>query len=116
MQKKSIKSNQSHIRSGVDIDKFEIILNDLKKEILSTFNDSVINNFGSFSSVLDINKLGYNDPLLLSSTDGVGTKLKLAIETQNFDNIGIDLVAMCVNDILAQGGLPHFLDYIAVEN
>ena len=116
MKKKKNKSKSiTYKESGVDIDKFEIILNDLKKEILSTFNDSVINNFGSFSSVLDINKLGYNDPLLLSSTDGVGTKLKLAIETQNFDNIGIDLVAMCVNDILAQGGLPHFfLDYIAV--
>ncbi len=101
--------------SGVDIDKFDIILKDLKKEILSTFNDAVVDNFGSFSSILDINKLGYNDPLLLSTTDGVGTKLKLAIEAQNFDNIGIDLVAMCVNDILAQGGLPHFfLDYIAV--
>ena len=102
-------------KSGVDVDKFEIILSDLKKDILSTFNDAVIDNFGGFSSVLDINKLEYNDPLLLSATDGVGTKLKLAIEAQNFDNIGIDLVAMCVNDILAQGGLPHFfLDYIAV--
>ena len=105
----------SYKESGVDIDKFEIILNDLKKEILSTFNDAVIDNFGSFSSILDINKLGYKDPLLLTATDGVGTKLKLAIEAQNFDNIGIDLVAMCVNDILAQGGMPHFfLDYIAV--
>ena len=115
--KKKINERKSitYKESGVDIDKFEIILKDLKKEILSTFNDAVIDNFGSFSSVLDINKLGYNDPLLLSATDGVGTKLKLAIETQNFNNIGIDLVAMCVNDILAQGGLPHFfLDYIAV--
>ena len=115
--KKKINKRKSitYKESGVDIDKFEIILKDLKKEILSTFNDAVIDNFGSFSSVLDINKLGYNDPLLLSATDGVGTKLKLAIETQNFNNIGIDLVAMCVNDILAQGGLPHFfLDYIAV--
>ena len=57
----------------------------LKKDILSTFNDAVIDNFGGFSSVLDINKLEYNDPLLLSATDGVGTKLKLAIEAQNFD-------------------------------
>ena len=115
--KKKINKRKSitYKDSGVDIDKFEIILKDLKKEILSTFNDAVIDNFGSFSSVLDINKLGYNDPLLLSATDGVGTKLKLAIETQKFNNIGIDLVAMCVNDILAQGGLPHFfLDYIAV--
>ena len=115
--KKKINKHKSitYKDSGVDIDKFEIILKGLKKEILSTFNDAVIDNFGSFSSVLDINKLGYNDPLLLSATDGVGTKLKLAIETQNFNNIGIDLVAMCVNDILAQGGLPHFfLDYIAV--
>ena len=113
--KKKNSTSITYKESGVDIDKFEIILNDLKKDILSTFNDAVIDNFGSFSSVLDINKLGYTDPLLLSSTDGVGTKLKLATETQNFDNIGIDLVAMCVNDILAQGGLPHFfLDYIAV--
>ena len=116
MKKKNNKIKSiTYKESGVDIEKFDIILKDLKKEILSTFNDAVIDNFGSFSSILDINKLGYNNPLLLSSTDGVGTKLKLAIETQNFDNIGIDLVAMCVNDILAQGGLPHFfLDYLAV--
>ena len=116
MIKRNNKSKSiTYKESGVDIDKFEKILHDLKNEIISTFNDGVIDNFGSFSSILDINKLGYNNPLLLSSTDGVGTKLKLAIETQNFDNIGIDLVAMCVNDILAQGGLPHFfLDYLAV--
>ena len=71
--KKNKSKSITYKESGVDIDKFEIILNDLKKEILSTFNDAVIDNFGSFSSVLDINKLGYNDPLLLSSTDGVGT-------------------------------------------
>ena len=116
MKKKFIKSNSiSYKKAGVDIEKSEKILNDLKQEILSTFNDAVIDNFGGFSSVLDINKLNYNDPLLLSATDGVGTKLKLAIEVQNFDYIGIDLVAMCVNDILTHGGLPHFfLDYIAV--
>ena len=109
MKKKNNKSKSiTYKESGVDIDKFEIILNDLKKEILSTFNDAVIDNFGSFSSVLDINKLGYNDPLLLSATDGVGTKLKLAIEAQNFDNIGIDLVAMCVNDILGTRRIASF--------
>ena len=101
--------------SGVDIYKSEKILKDLKIDILKTFDKSVLNNYGGFSSVLDIKKLGYQDPLLLASTDGVGTKLKVAIEANNLDFIGIDLVAMCVNDILAQGGLPHyFLDYIAV--
>ena len=116
MKNKEIKNKSiTYKNSGVDIDKFGIIIKDLKKEIMSTFNEAVIDNFGSFSSVLDIKKLGYSDPLLLSSTDGVGTKLKLALEAKNLDNIGIDLVAMCVNDILAQGGLPHFfLDYIAV--
>ena len=63
MGKKINKSKSiSYKKAGVDIDKFEIILNDLKTEILSTFNDAVVDNFGSFSSVLDINKLGYNDP------------------------------------------------------
>lgn len=114
-KKENIFKSVTYKSSGVDIDKFEIIFKDLKKEILGTFNEAVINNYGGFSSVLDIKKLGYKDPLILSSADGVGTKLRLAIEVNKLDNIGIDVVAMCVNDILAQGGLPHFfLDYIAV--
>ena len=64
--KKRIKKSKSitYKESGVDIDKFQIILNDLKQEIISTFNDAVIDNFGSFSSVLDINRLGYNDTVI----------------------------------------------------
>ena len=116
MKKVFLKKNMlTYKDSGVDIYKSEKILKDLKIDILKTFDKSVLNNYGGFSSVLDIKKLGYQDPLLLASTDGVGTKLKVAIEANNLDFIGIDLVAMCVNDILAQGGLPHyFLDYIAV--
>ncbi len=111
----SKKNKLTYKDAGVDIHKSEKILNDLKPNIIKTFDKSVINNYGGFSSILDIKKLGYKDPLLLASTDGVGTKLKIAIEANNLEFIGIDLVAMCVNDILAQGGIPHyFLDYIAI--
>ncbi len=100
--------------SGVDIKKADKLISDLTPLITSTHNNSVLKNIGGFSSIFDIKKLGYADPLILSTTDGVGTKLQLAIKTKNFFNIGIDLVAMCVNDIIAQGGTPHFfMDYIA---
>ena len=68
----------------------------------------VIHNPGGFASIFDLGKLKYKDPILLSSTDGVGTKLKIAVDAKNLKYLGFDLVAMCVNDILANGGEPLF--------
>ena len=74
----------------------------------------IIKNPGGFASLFDLKKLKYKDPILLSSSDGVGTKLKLAIELNRLDFLGFDLVAVCVNDLLSNGGEPiFFLDYIA---
>ena len=73
----------------------------------------IIKNPGGFASLFDLKKLKYKDPILLSSSDGVGTKLKLAIELNRLDFLGFDLVAMCVNDLLSNGGTNFFLDYIA---
>ncbi len=84
----------------------------LEKITSSNYRQEIIKNPGGFCSLFDIKKLKYKDPILLSSTDGVGTKLKLALEFNKLDYLGIDLVAMCVNDILANGGEPiFFLDY-----
>lgn len=112
MQKKN--SSTTYKKSGVDIKKADKLISDLTPLIRSTHNSSILKNIGGFSSIFDFKKLGYLDPLIMCTTDGVGTKLQLAIKTKNFFNIGIDLVAMCVNDIIAQGGTSHFfMDYIA---
>ena len=101
--------------SGVDIDKGNQIVNDIKELSKKTSRSGQVNKLGDFASVFDLKNAGYIDPLIVTSTDGVGTKLLIASELQKYDSIGIDLVAMCVNDLIVQGAEPLvFLDYIAI--
>jgi phosphoribosylformylglycinamidine cyclo-ligase len=99
--------------AGVDIKKADDVLNRIKHNICSTFNPFVLNSIGGFAAATEIPK-GYKNPIMVSSTDGVGTKLKIAFNANKHDTVGIDLVAMSVNDILTMGAKPYFfLDYFA---
>jgi phosphoribosylformylglycinamidine cyclo-ligase len=99
--------------AGVDIKKADDVLNRIKHNISSTFNPFVLNTIGGFAAATEIPK-GYVNPVMVSSTDGVGTKLKIAFNANKHDTVGIDLVAMSVNDILTMGAKPFFfLDYFA---
>ena len=90
------------------------MVNKIENLTSDNLRDEIIKNKGGFCSLLDLKKLKYKDPILLSSTDGVGTKLNVAIGINQLQYLGFDLVAMCVNDILASGGEPlFFLDYIS---
>ncbi|WP_193063874.1 phosphoribosylformylglycinamidine cyclo-ligase [Oceanobacillus oncorhynchi] len=101
-------------QAGVDVEKGYEAVERMKKHIQKTHRKEVLGSLGSFAGAFDLSSFSYQEPVLLSGTDGVGTKLKLAIELDKHDTVGIDLVAMCVNDIVAQGGDPlFFLDYIA---
>jgi phosphoribosylformylglycinamidine cyclo-ligase len=99
--------------SGVDIKKADNVLNRIKGKIHATYNTCVMNSIGGFASLTEVPR-EYNDPVMVSSTDGVGTKLKIAFVAGEHSTVGIDLVAMCANDILTLGAKPFFfLDYFA---
>jgi len=104
----------SYKDAGVDIDAGNKAVELMKKEVESTFTSGVLNNPGGFGGLFKPELQTFREPVLVSGTDGVGTKLKLAFELDIHDTIGIDLVAMSVNDILVQGAKPlFFLDYLA---
>ena len=106
-------STISYKDAGVDIDMGNEFIQNIKPIVKSTFNQNVIGSIGSFAGAYEMPS-GYKKPVILGATDGVGTKLKLAIESQKYDTVGIDLVAMCVNDIICNFGEPlFFLDYYA---
>ena len=117
MKKKQIKSNNSSITyndAGVDISKGDELVSQISPIAKSTAIKGTTSELGGFGGLFDLKKSGFEDPILISSTDGVGTKLQLAIQTKSYFNIGIDLVAMCANDVLAQGAIPlFFMDYYA---
>ena len=102
-------------QSGVDIDEGNRAVDLIKGKIKSTYDNNVIGDLGNFSGLYSLKDfVNMEEPVLLSSTDGVGTKLKLAQMMDKHDTVGIDLVAMCVNDLICQGAKPlFFLDYIA---
>ena len=113
------KTKNSYKKSGVDIktaDKFAKYIGKYSKQVFKKkVNKFNRNNIGNFASVFDLSKLKIKNPLLVASTDGVGTKIEIANHFNKFDTIGVDLVAMCVNDLIVQGAKPlFFLDYIAV--
>ncbi len=101
--------------AGVDIKKANKFVNTIKKLAKTTPRSGVMGEIGGFGGLFSLSLSNYNNPVLVSSTDGVGTKLKIAFKMDKHDTIGIDLVAMCVNDIVVQGAKPlFFLDYLAM--
>src|SRR5699024_11439 len=95
-------------KPGVDVEKGNEPVERMKKHIKRTNRPEVLGGIGAFAGLFELTSLNYKEPVLVSGTDGVGTKLMLAFEMNKHDTIGVDLVAMCVNDIVAQGAKPLF--------
>src|SRR5690625_7856563 len=105
--------SDAYKKAGVDVERGYEAVERMKKHVSKTTRPEVLGGLGAFAGMFDLSVLNYKEPVLVSGTDGVGTKLMLAFEQNKHDTIGIDLVAMCVNDIVAQGAEPlFFLDYI----
>lgn len=105
----------SYEKAGVNLEAGYEVVSRIKQHVNSTMRKGSMGGIGSFGGMFDLSALGVKEPVLVSGTDGVGTKLKLAFRLDKHDTIGIDAVAMCVNDVLAQGAEPLiFLDYVAI--
>ncbi len=108
-------AGSAYAEAGVDLERGYEVVRRIRTDVSSTQRPGVMGGIGSFGGMFDLASLGYKEPVLVSGTDGVGTKLMLAFETGINTTVGIDAVAMCVNDVIAQGAEPlFFLDYIAI--
>lgn len=106
---------KSYEKAGVNLEAGYEVVSRIKKHVASTVRPGSMGGIGSFGGMFDLASLGVKEPVLVSGTDGVGTKLKIAFAMDKHDTVGIDAVAMCVNDVLAQGAEPlFFLDYVAI--
>ncbi|MGD8883513.1 MAG: phosphoribosylformylglycinamidine cyclo-ligase [Desulfobacterales bacterium] len=110
-----MKESLTYADAGVDIDKANKLVDTIGEIAKQTFRSGVISDIGGFGGLFSLNLANLDRPVLVSSTDGVGTKLKIAFMLDKHDTVGIDLVAMCVNDIIVQGAKPlFFLDYLSM--